>query len=179
MPWSLTVGRIAGTAVRIHITFILFLVWIGASALRQDGGDAALHWFATVLKVAAEQHERRPRCRHFNADHLQGQAGAAGPKLFPQLPSLCGTDPGNLGIASGRFLPLSLQLLFAFEQFFFQLQVLTGGNWDHRWHWFIVKPPFTTGAFLLEAVEESVYFIKLFLRNRVVFVAVAFSAVER
>ena len=59
------------------------------------------------------------------------------------------------------------------------VQVLTGGNWDHRWHWFIVKPPFTTGAFFLEAVEESVYFIKFFLRNRVVFVAVAFSAVER
>ena len=42
MPWSITLGRIAGTAVRIHITFILFLVWIGASALRHDGGDAAL-----------------------------------------------------------------------------------------------------------------------------------------
>ena len=32
MPWSITIGRIAGTAVRIHVTFILFLVWIGASA---------------------------------------------------------------------------------------------------------------------------------------------------
>ena len=42
MPWSITLGRIAGTAVRIHITFILFLVWIGASALRHDGGGAAL-----------------------------------------------------------------------------------------------------------------------------------------
>ena len=41
MPWSITIGRIAGTAVRIHITFILFLVWIGASALRHDGGDGS------------------------------------------------------------------------------------------------------------------------------------------
>jgi len=48
MLWSITIGRIAGTAVRIHVTFILFLVWIGASALRQDGGDAA---FRNVLFI--------------------------------------------------------------------------------------------------------------------------------
>ena len=28
MGWSVNIGSIAGTAVRIHITFILFLVWI-------------------------------------------------------------------------------------------------------------------------------------------------------
>src|SRR5262245_53109355 len=32
MSWSVNIGSIAGTAVRIHITFLLFLVWIfGAS----------------------------------------------------------------------------------------------------------------------------------------------------
>ena len=28
MSWSINIGRIAGTAVRIHITFLLFLGWI-------------------------------------------------------------------------------------------------------------------------------------------------------
>ena len=59
MPWSVTIGRIAGTAVRIHITFILFLVWIGASALRRDGGDAALRnvLFIVLLFACVLLHE--------------------------------------------------------------------------------------------------------------------------
>jgi hypothetical protein len=28
MPWSLNIGTIAGTAVRVHITFLPFLGWI-------------------------------------------------------------------------------------------------------------------------------------------------------
>ena len=31
MLWSVNIGSIAGTAVRIHITFIMFLVWIFAA----------------------------------------------------------------------------------------------------------------------------------------------------
>ena len=46
MSWSLSIGRIAGTAVRIHITFLLFLIWIwfanyetgGTTALREHAG---------------------------------------------------------------------------------------------------------------------------------------------
>ena len=41
MQWSLTIGRIAGTAIRIHITFLLFLVWIAASDYASGGLDAA------------------------------------------------------------------------------------------------------------------------------------------
>ena len=41
MGWSITVGRIAGTAIRIHITFLMFLVWIAFSASREGGGAAA------------------------------------------------------------------------------------------------------------------------------------------
>lgn len=41
MPWSLTLGRIGGTAVRIHVTFLLFLVWIWAAYYRQGGAQAA------------------------------------------------------------------------------------------------------------------------------------------
>jgi hypothetical protein len=28
MRWSINIGSIAGTAVRIHVTFLLFLGWI-------------------------------------------------------------------------------------------------------------------------------------------------------
>ena len=28
MGWSITAGSVAGTAVRIHVTFLLLLVWI-------------------------------------------------------------------------------------------------------------------------------------------------------
>ena len=41
MRWSITIGNIAGTAVRVHVTFLLFLAWIGLSAFSRGGGDAA------------------------------------------------------------------------------------------------------------------------------------------
>lgn len=53
MQWSLTVGRIAGTAIRIHITFLLFLVWIAASGYASDGLDAAKSSIVFVLLVFA------------------------------------------------------------------------------------------------------------------------------
>ena len=28
MSWSVNIGSIAGTALRIHVTFVLFLLWI-------------------------------------------------------------------------------------------------------------------------------------------------------
>ena len=41
MRWSLTIGRFGGTAVKIHVTFLLLLAWIGFSAWRQGGPAAA------------------------------------------------------------------------------------------------------------------------------------------
>src|SRR5258708_33549462 len=41
MSWSLNIGSIAGTAVRIHITFILFLAWIFGASYAAGGADAA------------------------------------------------------------------------------------------------------------------------------------------
>jgi Zn-dependent protease/CBS domain-containing protein len=41
MGWSFTLGSFKGTAVRIHITFVLFLVWIGFSAYQRGGVVAA------------------------------------------------------------------------------------------------------------------------------------------
>jgi Zn-dependent protease/CBS domain-containing protein len=41
MRWSVTLGRFGETAVRIHITFLLFLAWIGFSAYQRGGAAAA------------------------------------------------------------------------------------------------------------------------------------------
>jgi Zn-dependent protease len=51
MPWSLTIGRFGGTAVKIHITFLLFLVWIAASAWVQGGSGAALDSTLFILLI--------------------------------------------------------------------------------------------------------------------------------
>ncbi len=53
MPWSLTVGRIAGTAVRIHVTFLLLLAWIGYAAWRSGGSDAAVSGVAFMVLLFA------------------------------------------------------------------------------------------------------------------------------
>jgi Zn-dependent protease/CBS domain-containing protein len=42
MSWSLNIGTIAGTAVRVHITFILFLGWIFFATYVAEGPDAAM-----------------------------------------------------------------------------------------------------------------------------------------
>lgn len=53
MSWSLTIGRIAGTAVRIHITFLLFLAWIGFSAWQRHGAAAAAESVAFIALLFA------------------------------------------------------------------------------------------------------------------------------
>ena len=59
MPWSLTVGRFGGTAVKIHITFLLFLVWIAASAWAHGGPAAALDstLFIVLIFLCVVLHE--------------------------------------------------------------------------------------------------------------------------
>ena len=49
MRWSLNVATIAGTAVRIHITLLLLLVWLGTIFYRQGGAEAA--WQGTIFIV--------------------------------------------------------------------------------------------------------------------------------
>src|SRR3974377_1015723 len=46
MSWSINIGTIAGTVVRIHITFVLFLGWIFLATYAAEGPDAA---FASLL----------------------------------------------------------------------------------------------------------------------------------
>ena len=49
MRWSLNLGSIAGTAIRIHVTFLLFLVWLGTVYYHQGGAEAA--WQGTIFIV--------------------------------------------------------------------------------------------------------------------------------
>jgi Zn-dependent protease len=42
MSWSVNIGSIAGTAIRIHITFLLFLIWIFAAGWASGGPEDAL-----------------------------------------------------------------------------------------------------------------------------------------
>lgn len=44
MRWSYTIGRIAGTEVKVHVTFLLLLGWLAFSEYQQGGGIAALDY---------------------------------------------------------------------------------------------------------------------------------------
>jgi Zn-dependent protease/CBS domain-containing protein len=49
MSWSLNIGKVAGTIVRVHITFLLFLAWIFAGSYASGG--AATAWDSLAFMV--------------------------------------------------------------------------------------------------------------------------------
>jgi Zn-dependent protease/CBS domain-containing protein len=49
MLWSVNIGTIAGTAVRIHVTFLLFLIWIWVASYTSGGAEAA--WSGLLFMV--------------------------------------------------------------------------------------------------------------------------------
>src|SRR5580765_3650278 len=49
MSWSLNIGRVAGTVVRVHLTFLLFLAWIFAASYASGG--AATAWGSLVFML--------------------------------------------------------------------------------------------------------------------------------
>ena len=51
MRWSLTLGSVGGTVIRIHVTFLLFIVWLGAIYYRQGGASAAFEGTAFILLI--------------------------------------------------------------------------------------------------------------------------------
>ncbi len=53
MRWSLTIGRFGETAVKIHVTFLLLLAWIGFSAWRQQGMAAARDSVVFIVLIFA------------------------------------------------------------------------------------------------------------------------------
>lgn len=53
MIWSFPIGVIAGTVIKIHVTFVLFLVWIAGATWRSGGFEAALTTTAFVVLLFA------------------------------------------------------------------------------------------------------------------------------
>jgi Zn-dependent protease len=59
MAWSFPIGTVKGTVIRIHLTFLLFLLWIGVSHYAQGGQRAAIEGllFITLLFLCVLLHE--------------------------------------------------------------------------------------------------------------------------
>ena len=59
MEWSVPIGTVRGTVIRLHLTFLLFLGWIGVSHYAQGGVQAALSGivFIVLLFVCVLLHE--------------------------------------------------------------------------------------------------------------------------
>ncbi|HEX6926779.1 MAG TPA: site-2 protease family protein [Longimicrobiaceae bacterium] len=53
MRWSFTILRVAGTDVKIHVTFLLLLVWIGIIYYWQGGPAAAISGLIFILLIFA------------------------------------------------------------------------------------------------------------------------------
>src|SRR3974377_485458 len=49
MSWSLNIGRVAGTVVRIHLTFVIFLAWIFVANYAAGGLPSAWNSVCVVL----------------------------------------------------------------------------------------------------------------------------------
>ena len=59
MSWSLNIGKVAGTIVRVHITFLLFLAWIFAASYASNGAASAWNsvLFMLLLFLCVLLHE--------------------------------------------------------------------------------------------------------------------------
>ncbi|MEL6218217.1 MAG: site-2 protease family protein, partial [Pseudomonadota bacterium] len=51
MSWSFRIATIGGTALRIHVTFLLLLAWIGWVSWQSGGAEAAIDGLVFVLLV--------------------------------------------------------------------------------------------------------------------------------
>jgi Zn-dependent protease/CBS domain-containing protein len=57
--WSISIAKVNGTAVRIHFTFVLFLLWVGLAGLLTSGPAAALNTliYLALIFVSVVLHE--------------------------------------------------------------------------------------------------------------------------
>ena len=53
MLWSINIGRVAGTAIRLHVTFLLFLGWIFLASWYSGGPQAAWTGLAFMILLFA------------------------------------------------------------------------------------------------------------------------------
>ena len=61
MRWSYTLGRIRGTEIKVHLTFLLLLVWFGWSAYQEAGAAAAFSNVRVLPRLLL--YDPRPRVR--------------------------------------------------------------------------------------------------------------------
>ncbi|TNC64000.1 site-2 protease family protein [Rubellimicrobium roseum] len=53
MTWSFPIARFLGSEVRIHVTFLLLLVWIGVARYLEGGAAAAVEGLVLILAIFA------------------------------------------------------------------------------------------------------------------------------
>jgi stage IV sporulation protein FB len=53
MKWSYTIGRFAGTEIKVHLTFLVLLAYLAFGAYQQGGGDGAIAASAMLLALFA------------------------------------------------------------------------------------------------------------------------------
>ena len=51
MSWSITIGAVKGTVIRLHVTFLLFLAWIAAAYYVSGGWDAAVEGVLFIVLI--------------------------------------------------------------------------------------------------------------------------------
>src|SRR3982074_3490196 len=94
MSWSLNIGTSAGTAVRVHVTFLLFLGWIFAASWVAGGPDAAWQGLAFLVLlfacVVAHEFGHIVTARAFGVSTpdvtLLPIGGVARPERLPEVP---------------------------------------------------------------------------------------------
>jgi Zn-dependent protease/CBS domain-containing protein len=53
MSWSFPIGRLFGSEIRIHVTFVLFLLWIAVAHYQQGGSQAAIQGVVFIIALFA------------------------------------------------------------------------------------------------------------------------------
>ena len=53
MHWSFPIAKVAGSEIRVHVTFFLLLAWIGIVQFQQGGQPAAIEGVAFVIAIFA------------------------------------------------------------------------------------------------------------------------------
>ncbi len=51
--WSLSIGSVKGTEIRVHFTFLLFIMWLGTALYAQGGPQTAANGLAFILLLFA------------------------------------------------------------------------------------------------------------------------------
>lgn len=94
MGWSISLGRFAGTEVRIHFTFLLLVVWFGIAATLRSGPVAGLDAVVFILAmfgcVVLHEYGHVLTARHFGIATrditLLPISGVASAERMPERP---------------------------------------------------------------------------------------------